>query len=191
MVVAPSAVPTLSAGAYRAPAKVFHWLTAALVLSTIPAGQLMVRKGLDRPLQDALFIYHKNIGMVILGVVLLRLVYRIRHPPPPLPPSVPVWQRRVAGLTHEALYLLLIVQAVSGYIRVKAGGFPIEWLDAWGIPSPVPRSGGLADAAQAVHRWNRLLLIALIALHIGAALFHAVVLRDGVFQRMWPTFRRR
>ncbi|MFN3645411.1 MAG: hypothetical protein ACK4S2_02665 [Gemmobacter sp.] len=78
----------------------------------------------------------------------------------------------MAQLTHGALHVLLLVLPVAGYVRVRAGGFPVEALDAMGLPALVPRSEALAEAAK--------------ALHFGAAFLHAVILRDGVFQRMWP-----
>jgi cytochrome b561 len=180
------AEPIPTSPAYRPVAKALHWLTALLVLATFPAGLVMAREGLDRGLQDALYIFHKNVGVAILALVAARLLYRRAHPPPPLPASVPPLQARIASATHWGLYLLLIVMAVSGYLRVKAGGFPVEGLDALGVPSLVPRSDALEAAAQAVHWWTRLAVAALVLMHVGAALLHAVVLRDGVFQRMWP-----
>lgn len=174
------------APSYKAPARLLHWLTAVLVLSLLLAGQVMVMEGIPRPLQDLLFIFHKSVGVLVLLLMLVRLLYRWRHPAPPLPPSVPPAQARIAGATHWLLYALLLVQAVSGYVRVKAGGFPIESLDAMGVPSLVPRSDALAAVAKEVHWWTRLALAGLITLHVGAAVLHGLVLRDGVFQRMWP-----
>lgn len=171
---------------YRAPARLMHWLTVLLVFSTIPAGVIMVQEGLARPTQNALFMWHKNIGVVILLLVLVRLIYRAANPPPPLPSSISSTQAAIAGLTHWGMYGLLIVMAVSGYIRVKAGGFPIEYLDALGVPSLVPRSDALEQIAQTVHFWARFPLVALILMHVGAALMHGIVKRDGVFSRMWP-----
>lgn len=171
---------------YRPVAKALHWATALLVLLTYPAGVAMVQEGLARGTQDALFIFHKNVGPAILALVLARLLYRLRHPPPPLPPSVPPVQARAAHLTHWGLYAALIVMGISGYVRVKAGGFPIEALDALGLPSLVPRSDPLAAAAKAVHHWTRLALGLLVLLHVGAAALHGLVLRDGVVARMWP-----
>ncbi|SHJ20751.1 cytochrome b [Wenxinia saemankumensis] len=178
-----------SAGRYRGPAQALHWLTALLVLSTLPAGAIMVEEGLDRSVQDALYLYHKNVGIVILLLVVLRLIYRAIHPAPPLPGHVPPWQRRIAGATHGLLYALVLVMTVSGYLRVEAGDFPIELLDALGVPPLVPLSDDLAGAAQAVHFYARFALIALVLLHAGAALHHLLVARDGVFQRMWPARR--
>jgi cytochrome b561 len=172
--------------AYRAPARLMHWLTVLLVFSTIPAGVIMVQEGLTRSTQDALFIWHKNIGVVILLVVLIRLIYRAANPPPPLPASLSPAQAAIAGLTHWGMYGLLIVMAVSGYVRVRAGGFPIEALDALGIPAFVPRSQTLEETAKAIHFWARFPLVALILMHVGAAMFHGIVKRDGVFSRMWP-----
>lgn len=181
-----TAQPSTALPAYAPAARLMHWVTVLLVFTTIPVGMVMVQKGLPREVGNALFIYHKNVGVLLLLLVLARLAFRAGNPPPPLPASVAGWQRQVAGATHAALYALLLVMAVSGYIRVAAGGFPIEMLDALGIPKLAPRSDLLANTAKAVHFWVRFPLVALILLHVGAALMHGLVKRDGVFGRMWP-----
>lgn len=172
--------------AYGPAARALHWLMAVLILLTIPAGLLMVQSGVDRDLQNALFIYHKNVGVCLLLLTALRLGVRWRYPPPPLPSSVPVWQSRIARLTHLALYALLVLVPVAGYVRVRAGGFPIEGLDALGVPALVPQSDALAELAKAAHYWAGVAIIGVIVLHTGAALFHGVVKGDGVWSRMWP-----
>jgi cytochrome b561 len=149
----------------------------------------MTQEGLARPLQDSLYIYHKNVGVLILLVVLARLSLRAVSPPPPLPSAMPDAQKRAAAVSHVMLYVLLLVMAVSGYVRVRAGGFPVEALDALGVPPLVPRSEGLEDTAQAIHSATRLVLIAFILLHVSAAAYHGIVRRDGVFGRMWPPYR--
>ena len=170
---------------YRPAARALHWIVAALIIATIPAGQIMTREGLPRGLQDALFLFHKNVGVLLLVLMLVRLGIRLRYPPPPLPAHLPAWQARAAGAVHVALYALVIIMAVSGYVRVRAGGFPIESLDALGLPGLVPRSEPLAEAASRLHALVRILLIVLILAHVGAALQHAAR-RDGVLSRMWP-----
>jgi cytochrome b561 len=172
--------------AYHPAARALHWLTVLLVLSTIPVGALMVEPGWSRPVGNAMFIWHKNVGVAILLVVVVRLAVRWRHPPPPLPASVPALQARLAGAVHAALYALLLIMAVSGYVRVVAGGFPLETLDAIGFPRLAPRSDALAEAAKGVHAAARIPLVLLILAHVGAAAFHGLVRRDGVFARMWP-----
>lgn len=159
---------------------------AVLILTTVPAGLIMVQTGLDRDLQNALFIYHKNVGVCLLVLTVGRLALRLRWPPPPHGDALPAWQVRVALFTHRALYVLLITVPIAGYVRVRAGGFPIEALDALGFPVMVPRSDGLAAAAKTLHYATGIAIIALIALHCAAALVHAVAKRDGVFSRMWP-----
>jgi cytochrome b561 len=103
---------------------------------------------------------------------------------------LPAWQHRAAGLSHLALYALLVIMPVAGYIRVKAGGFPIETLDWLGLPSLVARSDAVAEAAKTLHYLGGLAIAALIGMHIAAAAFHGIVRRDGVFSRMWPPFSR-
>lgn len=171
---------------YSTTARLIHWIMAALILMTIPAGLVMVQPGLDRGLQNTLFIFHKNVGVALLILVVLRLVWRIGHPAPPLPATVPAWQARIAGLSHLALYGLMVIVPVAGYVRVKAGGFPIETLDALGVPSLVPRSDALAEVAKTIHYGAGLAIAVVMAAHIGAALFHGIVKRDGVFSRIWP-----
>ncbi|WP_342773830.1 cytochrome b [Histidinibacterium lentulum] len=175
---------------YRRTARVLHWLVAIVVIATLPVGMLMLEESVPRETRDALFIFHKNVGVVILLLVLARLAYRAWRPPPPMPDHLPRWQVRIAGATHAGLYVLLLVMAVSGYVRVEAGNFPIELLDALGVPALVPVNETLETTAQAIHFWTRFLLVPLIVLHVGAALHHRFVLRDGVFARMWPPLGR-
>lgn len=172
--------------AYHPAARLLHWASALVILATIPVGAAMTMQGWARPVQDAMFVFHKNIGLVILVLVLLRLAVRAVHPPPPRPVGMSGLQARVAGAVHVALYVLLLVMAVSGYVRVAAGGFPLEVPDALGLPRLVPRSDALAASAKQVHATARVPLIALILAHVAAALMHGIVKRDGVFSRMWP-----
>ena len=182
---------TRHSDSYQTPARLFHWIIAAAVLLMIPAGLIMTQQGSARPLQDTLFLYHKNIGVILIPLILLRLIYRLRHPAPPLPSSLPGWQRGAAAVSHWLLYLLLIVMPISGFVRVRAGGFPIELLDRLGAGPWLAKSEALADAAKGLHYAAALLLIAVLAVHIGAALHHGLIRRDGVWSRIWPPVRPR
>jgi len=183
-------MPDVSKAAYRPLARALHWIVALIVFAMIPAGVVMLTPGLDRPTQNLLFMFHKNMGVVVLLLVLWRLVYRAMNPAPPLPSSISPLQARVAGATHLLLYVALLVMAISGYVRVAAGGFPLEFWDAIGVPRLVPKSETLAATAKAIHANARFVLVALILAHVGAALYHLLVKRDGVFARMWPSAGR-
>lgn len=174
---------------YSTAARLFHWIVALLVFGMVPAGLIMVQEDISRPLQDTLFIFHKNFGLVVFVLVIARFAYRRANPPPPLPDHMPPWQKQIAKLTHRLLYLFLLVLPIAGYIRVRAGGFPIESLDALGLPPLVPRSDALAERAKTVHYFAAIGIILVAAMHVGAALFHGLVKRDGVFSRMWPPLR--
>lgn len=170
---------------YGTVARLFHWITVILVLVMILVGFLMVQD-LPRPLQDPLFILHKGLGPFVLIFVLARLLWRFFHPAPPLPTNMPPAQVRAAEAVHAGLYILVIVQAISGYVRVRAGGFPIEAIDSIGFPVLIGKSEAVANAAQTVHGLAIYALVALILLHVGAAAYHGLVRQDGIVARMWP-----
>jgi cytochrome b561 len=176
-------------GGYAVPQRAIHWIMALLILPMVVAGFVMTQQGLPRAVQNSLFIFHKNIGTLLLVLAVLRLVIRLRNPTPPLPQHMPGWQRSAAAASHGLLYVLICVMPLSGYIRVRAGGFPIEVLDRFGVPTFVPRSDTLAQLAKTVHEYGSYALAAVLSLHIAAALYHALVLRDGTFARIWPLRR--
>lgn len=176
---------------YGTVARLLHWGMALLILLMIPAGLTMVQEGLARPVQDALFIFHKNTGSLLLVLVIVRIVWRWFHPAPPLPDHMPAAMQVAARATHYGLYLAVLTMAVSGYSRVRLGGFPVEYLDAMGVPPLLPESKPAAEVAKGIHATVKYALIALIALHVAAASYHGLVRRDGVFGRMWPPVVRR
>lgn len=165
--------------------RILHWLTAIVVLAMIPAGLVMADTE-NRGLQDTLFIFHKNTGALLIMLLAIRLVWRLTHAAPPLPATMPTTQKAAAKVSHFALYFLLFVMAISGYVRVRAGGFPIEMLDAFGAPSFVPRDDTLAETAKSIHARAKFALMFVIVLHVSAATYHGLIRRDGVFSRMWP-----
>lgn len=182
---------TVQKTGYKVTARLFHWLTAIVVLMLLPVGALMVQDGLPRALQNTLFIAHKNVGTLVLLLVIARLIYRWRNPPELAPVPLPRIQEFAAQMTHVGLYALLLIMPLAGYVRVRAGGFPIESLDALGIPALVPRSDALAETAKMVHYYGSYAIAALVIMHVGAAAFHGIVRKDGIFTRMWPPFSDR
>ncbi len=169
--------------AYTVSARILHWVTAVLVLSMIPFGLLMVRMK-EGPTQDLLFNLHRSIGAILLPIVLIRLIYRIKNPPLPLPPDVPMLQRGAAHATHWLLYLLLIVQPIVGWIATSAYGAIISVFLLFDLPAIWSKNEALAEKLFALHQFIGFAMAALICAHIGAALFHHFIYRDRVLMRM-------
>ena len=131
------------------------------------------------------FNLHKSIGLTIGALMLVRLGWRLRHGAPPLPDSMPRWQRNAARASHFLLYACLILQPLWGYLGSTFTKYPIKYfgltLPHWGWEAP-----GLKDLFSALHLGTAILLTVVLFVHIAAALKHLFVDRDGVFQRMWP-----
>jgi cytochrome b561 len=186
-----SAVREAPAGAigarYTKTARVLHWLTAVLVLGTLPVGLVMTSIG-QGELQNTLYSTHKLVGLTLIVIIALRIYWRATHRPPPLQ-AVTDWRiARVAVANHLILYVLLVVQVVSGYVLTKAGNYPIPLLDSV-LPSLVPQSKPLSEGAALVHEINKSLIIVFVAVHICGALYHLLFRKDGVFYRIWPITR--
>lgn len=168
-------------------ARWFHWSIALLVLVQIPAGIAMTSEGLTGSgLVDPLFILHKGSGAVLLVLVLARIAWRVTHPAPPFPDHMPLLEQRIAGLAHVGLYVLLVVQTVSGYVRTVADDYPIELLDRLGVPPLLPVMPDTAQLFLVVHQFSAYALTALIAVHVAAVMRHHLIEGDEILSRMWP-----
>lgn len=174
---------------WGAVARFFHWVVALLIVAQVSIGLYMI--GL--PLSMAklkVFLLHKSLGVSILAVVLLRLIWRAFDRHPQMPSGMALWQWRAARTTHVALYLLLLVMPLSGWVYNSASGFPLPWFGVLQLPAIAPVSRPLADVALLVHRAAFLTLVGILALHVGAALDHHWRHDDDVLRRMLPFSRR-
>ena len=167
-------------------ARLFHWLVVLLLLVQIPAGIAMIAPALEQESIDRLFILHKGLGVVLLVVVVARVLWRLAHPASPMSETFPELERRMATTAHWVIYVVLIVVAGSGYVHVVGDGFPIEMMDALGLPTLWPLMPGVASWASLVHRFSTFLLVALVAVHVAEVLRHHLVVRDGTLARMGP-----
>ncbi len=172
-----------SVATYSATARVLHWLTAALVLTMIPIGIIMANFSLG-PTGDVLYDIHRSIGAVLMPIVLVRLIYRLSNPPPPLPADIPAIQQLAAQTTHWALYALLIVQPVVGWIATSAYGAQIKVFWLFVLPPIWPVDQAFSERMFAVHRVLGIAMAMLLCAHIGAALFHHFIRKDDVLLRM-------
>jgi cytochrome b561 len=170
---------------YDAAARTLHWLTVLLVAAMFVLGVSMVYLVPDSdPWSHRLFNTHESLGVVVLLVMLTRLAYRWGHPPAPLPAAVPRLFHHVGHANHVLLYALLLIQPVVGLLRDNADGFQVTWFERLPLPSLTGKNEALAHALSAVHWYGAVLIALLIGAHIVGALFHAIIRRDGVLQRM-------
>jgi cytochrome b561 len=171
---------------YGAGARLFHWLVVLLVVVQIPAGIAMIAPGLEQGSIDVLFVLHKGLGVVLLLVVVARVLWRLTHSAPSMSEAIPERERRIATVMHGVIYAVLLVVAGSGYVRVAGGGYPIEVMNALGLPTLLPLMPQVAEWASLVHRFSTFLLVALVAIHVAEVLRHHLVVQDGTLARMWP-----
>lgn len=166
-------------------ARALHWLTLVLLAGSFTLAISMVNMPLS-PRKLEFYSWHKWVGVTIFLVVLLRLAWRLANPVPRQPESTPQWQRRLAALSHGALYAILIVMPVTGWIMSSALNLPVVYLGLVHIPSPFGVDRALGETLKVVHLTLAVVLLVLVTIHVLAALYHHLVLRDDVLRRMLP-----
>ncbi len=171
------------AAGYTLIARILHWLTALLVLGMIPAGLLISHFELG-PIGDVLYNLHKSVGPLLLFIVIIRLLYRFKHPPPPLPDDILPVQKLAAHFTHWALYLLVMAQSLVGWIGVSAYRAPIPFFGLFNLPPIWPEDRAFSNQMFVLHFWIAVALVIVIGMHVGAALFHHFIRKDRVLMRM-------
>ena len=177
-----TAAPSFAQG-YTLTARILHWITAALVLGMIPIGVAMANFNFGA-WQDLLYHFHRSAGAVLLPLVLGRLLWRLKHPAPPLPSDIPAIQQMAAHATHWALYGLLIAQSLVGWIATSAYRAQILVFWLFELPPIWPEDRAFSLTMYALHNALGIGIALLLCAHIGAALFHHFVRKDGVLMRM-------
>lgn len=180
---------------YGGTAKLFHWLTALLILTNLPLGLVATNMAHGIDAQDSaalarvatLFSLHKTIGVAVFFVALLRILWAIAQPKPGLPNGDKRAEAFLASVIHWALYAALVIVPLSGWVHHAAvtGYAPIWWPLGQTLPF-MPQSDAVAQAATAVHWLASRVLIAALVLHIAGALKHHFVDRDDTLRRMLP-----
>jgi cytochrome b561 len=173
---------------YGAVAQALHWLIAALVLVMFGLGWYMADLPLGQQKFD-LYQLHKSLGITIFGLAAVRLLWRWFHPAPPLPGSMPPWERAAARTSHALLYLMLLAQPLIGFLQSNAANFPVVLWGVLPLPEVIGSDEALGETLVVLHRWNSRLLLLLILVHAAAALRHHFVLKDDVLRRMLPAAR--
>jgi cytochrome b561 len=171
---------------YSRAARAMHWASAAIILLlVIPMGLwLAYFRPESEPLKMRLYNLHESFGMLVLLLALLRLAYRLIRPAPPWPADTPASVIRLARISHAALYALLILMPVSGFLATNAWGFPLSMFNLLPLPSPIGKDEVIAKILSTAHWVGAALLGLLISAHLTGAILHRYVRRDSLARRM-------
>lgn len=164
--------------------RLLHWLMATCILAMLFIGVGMVST--ITPKYLPLITTHKTLGITILVLALIRLGVRLRCGVPPLPVNMPAPMRLGAQFSHYGLYALMIGMPLIGWAMMSTAAYPIVLFGDVRLPPLLPQSDALHTLLWQAHVYLAFAFYALILLHIAAALFHALVRRDGVFETMSP-----
>jgi len=177
------AIPTTTAR-YSLTAILLHWLLALAIITAFCVGLYMT--GLPFSMERLkLYNWHKWAGVTILVLSAGRLLWRLFHKPPADLPT-PAWQAMAAHATHGLLYTAFFAVPLSGWAYSSAAGFPIVWFGLLPLPDLVAPDKALAETLKQAHHLLAYALAALVLAHVGAALKHHFIDRDGLIKRMLP-----
>ena len=173
-------------GRYTRTAIVLHWLVLALLVAQYAIGWTMPHIGRNTPV-TTLISLHFSIGVLILGVIIVRLIWRIIHGEPASETGIPPWQVHSARAIHRLLYLLLLGVPLLGWVNASYRGMPITLFGLLHVPPLVGVHaagwGWTGDIHTLVAEYA---ILPLVGLHVAAALYHYFIRRDQVLQRMLP-----
>jgi cytochrome b561 len=167
---------------------ILHWLSALLILALLGLGWFMVHGGLRAPTQFDLYQLHKSLGFLSLALLLLRFGARLAEPAPPAPAATRGWERVSARLAHLTFYGLLIGAVLSGWLRVSSALIPVpsQFFGLFAIPNLTGADAAFSGQMALVHYVVSRLIVALLVLHVAAALKHHFIDRDEILTRMLP-----
>ena len=170
---------------FGAVTKTFHWLTSITVITLLCVGIYMVRADKDASLIN-IYGLHKSFGICVLTVTFLRVLWHVYSKKPPLVAGMAVWERFAAHAGHTFLYLCLIGMPLSGWAMSSAFGRQVKVFGLGPLPDLVAKNQDTAETLAAVHEYLAYALIAMIVLHMGAALKHHFIEKDATLKRMLP-----
>jgi superoxide oxidase len=174
-----------TAGRYGSISIGLHWLTLALLIGVYTCINLTELYAKGSPPREALKDWHFMLGLMVLVLVALRLLNRLVGGNPAVVPPLPPWQQRLASATHAALYVLMVVMPILGWLTLSAAGKPIPFFGVQ-LPALLAENESLSGQLKEVHETIGTVGYFLIGAHAVAALFHHFVSRDNTLVRMLP-----
>ena len=167
-------------------AKLLHWSMGILLIGMLAVGVYMHELPIS-PDKFTLYAWHKSFGMTLLLLALIRLGWRAVDPPPAALPNISPKQAKLAAAAHWALYLCMFALPLTGWCMAAASGTPVDYFNTGLLlPSLVGADNDLRLLFRNMHDISGKLLMALIAIHVGAALKHHFVDKDSTLRRMLP-----
>jgi cytochrome b561 len=171
---------------YNGAAIALHWLIAALIVCGFYIGWIMTDIHGFTPTKLKYFSWHKWIGVTVFALAVIRVLWRATHRAPALDEATPVWQKAAAHFVHGLLYLLMLAIPLSGYFYSSAAGIRVVYLGIVPLPTLIGPDQALKATLRTVHVLLNYTLLALVVMHVAAALKHQFVDRDGLLARMIP-----
>lgn len=168
---------------YTRIARILHWIMALALTALVIVGYTMKTLPLS-PLKLQVYSWHKWAGITLLLLLVLRLIWRLLHRPPALPASMSFWSRALAHSGHALLYLLMLAIPLTGWLMSSAKGFQTVWFGVIPLPDLVSKDKPLGELLVQVHIFLNYALIAMVSLHVLAALKHQLIDRDGLLGRI-------
>jgi cytochrome b561 len=170
-------------GQFTAFSRLLHWTMAAMVLTMLCIGVAMVA---SLPNYHALVSIHRPLGIAILLLVVVRFVNRLLHPPPPFPATMSRAERLAATASEFTMYGLMFVLPLVGWGMLSAAHYPIVLYGSLHLPAILPPNAPLSAALREGHTILAYFFFMMFIAHVGAVLFHTLIVRDGLFKRMAP-----
>lgn len=186
---------TMEAGSKPEPLKRYagvqialHWIIALIIIGMIPVGKVMTELDPSN-LTNLLYELHKSFGLIVFGLIVIRIAARLILGAPPLEPSMPRWQIMAARVSHGALYILMVLVPLTGWAATSACCAPVNLF--WTIPLTLPIGGGFETARPIfqLHNIFTMAMIALVLIHAVAALYHHYAMKDDTLRKMMPRKR--
>lgn len=169
---------------YHPLTKLLHWLMAALIIFMLVLGISLDE--FEGALKGTLMGVHKSLGAMILALAIVRALWWLGQTKPALVKTLPEWVKPFINFGHNLLYAFMVIMPLSGWLMSNAAGYPVSVFGWFTLPTLVEKNMALRGAMGELHETAAWVLIAMLALHIGAAVYHHRVLKDETLTRMLP-----
>lgn len=170
--------------------RLLHWVIALLVIAVIAGGKIIENYGFEGlkaafglDMTNLIYTYHKTFGIVIFALMAVRIAVKISLGKPDYAKPLTRFESAASNAVHGLFYALLLLMPVLGWLATGAGGFPVQFF-SWNLPAILSRDDALSKTLYDLHAITGNVILTLVLVHVGAAIWHAAVKRDGVLRRM-------